>query len=399
MKKTISKILLLSLVISLFSPLTVYAEQMTYGQILDDLTKAKKEYDDNKQSINNQQSQISSDNRSINNLKDEIAKMEEETSTLQKEIEDSEADIAKKKEQTKNIILYLQMSQGDNIYLEYAFGTETVTDLVYRLAVVEQITEYNEQVIKDLQNLIESNENRKKELAQTQKKHEEKIENLNNEIKRLTNNIASLGSLSPSLEQEVKSKQERVNYYKEQGCKNRSDIIGIDCAVTTTNAYFSRPIKNGYITSFIGYRWGSLHRGLDMGSSYGRNTALYSIGNGVITSIWQDGAGAKCVNVEYKTTNGQYYTAIYAHMSKYGNIYEGMKVNSDTILGYMGDTGLAYGVHLHLELWPCRLYVDNKCSTWSKYTSFVASKFNSGFKGAESVINFPNKTYMTWNTK
>ena len=399
MKKIISKILLLSLVLSLFSPLTVNAEQMTFGQILDDLTKAENDYNKNKESISNQQYQISSDNKTINNLKDEIESIRIETENLTDEIEQSEKDIAKKSEQTKNIISYLQMSQGENIYLEYAFGTETVTDLVYRLAVVEQISEYNNQVITELQELIEKNENKKVELADTEKKHEQKIESLNKEIQRLTNNIASLGSLSPSLEQEVKSKQERVNYYKEQGCKNRSDVIGIDCAVTTSNAYFSRPIKNGYITSFVGYRWGSLHRGLDMGSSYGRNTALYSIGNGVITSIWQDGAGAKCVNVEYKTTNGQYYTAIYAHMSRYGNIYEGMKVNPDTILGYMGDTGLAYGVHLHLELWPCRLYVDNKCSTWNKYTSFVESQFKSGFKGAESAISFPNRTYQTWTTK
>ena len=76
-----------------------------------------------------------------------------------------------------------------------------------------------------------------------------------------------------------------------------------------------------------------------------------------------------------------------------------MKVNSNTVLGYMGDTGKAYGVHLHLEVWPCRIYEDSNCRTWSKYTKFAESKFNAGIKGAESVINFPSKTYSTWYSK
>ena len=154
------------------------------------------------------------------------------------------------------------------------------------------------------------------------------------------------------------------------------------------------------MTSFIGYRWGSFHRGTDIGSSLGRNTPLYSIGNGTITSIWQDSSGAKCINIQYRTLDGKYYTAIYGHLSRYAsNIYEGMQVNSNTILGYMGNTGYAFGVHLHLEVWPCRLYGDSNCSTWNKYTSFAERKFREGFKGAESVISFPNRTYQTWYNK
>ena len=76
-----------------------------------------------------------------------------------------------------------------------------------------------------------------------------------------------------------------------------------------------------------------------------------------------------------------------------------MQVNSNTILGYMGNTGYAFGVHLHLEVWPCRLYGDSNCSSWSKYVSFAERKFREGFKGAESVISFPNRTYQTWYNK
>lgn len=399
MKKIFKRSIECFLIIYLVLPFGVNAEVITYGQVLDDLTKAEAELKQNQQSISSGKNQINVDNATIKSLIQEIEEMSIETDKLKEEIADANTEIDKKKEQTKSIVSYLQMSGGENLYLEYVFGTETITDLVYRLAVVEQITEYNEKVVKDLEKLISSNETKKKELADKETKYQAKITNLKSEINKLHSQISALGDLSPGLEQEVKTKKERAEYYKQQGCKNRGDRIGIDCATTTSNAYFTRPIQTGYVTSFTGYRWGSLHRGIDLGSSLGRNTPLYSIGFGVITSIWQDGSGAQCVNVEYKTTSGTYYTAIYGHLSKYGNIYTGMKVTPDTVLGYMGDTGYAFGVHLHLEVWPCRLYADSNCRTWNDYTNFARAKFNSGYKGAESVINFPSRAYQTWYTK
>lgn len=400
MKRYILKTITFLLIFSIILPVNVFAEELTFGQLQDDLAKAQKELNANNQSINNNKNQIDENNTTIKSLNEQIEEMSQEATRLQQEIADANVEIEEMKEQTKNLVVYLQMSKGENVYLEYVFGGDSITDLVYRLSIVEQITEHNVTMVKELEGLITANENRKVELANKEKAHQQKIEDLNSEINKLNSSVQKLGELSPSLEQEVKSKQEIVAYYKSQGCSKRSDVIGRDCAVTSANATFSRPMKNGYVTSFIGYRWGSFHRGIDLGSKTGRNTALYSIGSGVIKDIWNDAYGAKCVTVQYKDIKGQYYTAIYAHLSKYASgIYEGMKVTSNTILGYMGDTGKAYGVHLHLEVWPCRIYQDSSCSTWNKYSSFAAKKFNQGFKGAESVINFPSKTYSTWYSK
>lgn len=397
--KRIRKILVGILVISCIFPINVFAEEVTFGSILDEYERAKKELESNNQSIQNQEGQINQNNSTIKNLQDQITEMGNETVELQQGIADANIKIENKKEQTKNILVYLQMSQGENVYLEYIFGGDSITDLVYRMSVVEQITEYNEKVINELEELITANENRKIELADKEKQYNQKITSLNEEIDKLNNSVHKLSDLSPSLKQEVESKRQQVEYYKSQGCKNRSDVIGRDCAVTFATGTFTRPTKTGYITSFVGYRWGSLHRGLDIGSSQGKNTALYSIGNGVIKDIWNDRHGANNITIQYKTTTGQYYTAIYAHLSRYGSIYEGMKVTPDTLVGYMGNTGYSFGVHLHLEVWPCRLYEDSNCKTWSKYEAFTQQQFNKGFKGATSVIGFPTKTYQTWYTK
>ena len=400
MNSKIGKILaIIVLLIPFITPISAYAEETTYGQILDDLAKAERDLKNNQNSIDGAKGQINSDNANIKKLKQDIEDMKKEVEDLTQEIADSNKEIDNKKQQTKSVIAYLQMSGGENAYLDYVFGSESITDVVYRMAVVEQITEYNDKVVADLENLIKANENKKIELASKEEQAEQKIVALNAEISKLNNKVSQLGDLSPGLEQEVKTKRDLMEFFKSQGCKNRSDVIGRDCAVNAGNGIFYRPIKKGYITSFIGYRWGSLHRGLDIGSPDGRSTPLYSVGYGRITSIWQDSAGAKNVNVEYYK-GGVYYTAIYAHLSRYGNISKNMQVTPDTIIGYMGDTGYAFGVHLHLELWPCRLYVDNNCRSWDKYTSYVKQLFDSGkSRGAETYIGFPSKTYQYWYSR
>ena len=379
-------------------PSNIYA--LTYGDVLDDLADAQAELDAHNRKINNIDSQIGYDNATIRNLKSEIEKMGNEVVTLQQEIADANVEIENKKEETKQLFAYLQLSGGENIYLEYIFDSDSVTDFIYRVAIVEQITKYNDDLVKELNEKIKANEKRKVDLANKQDEYAKRMENLSNEIQKLSGDKSALEESSPSLAIQVKSKKELVNYYKNQGCKNRGDRIGVDCAVTVSNGTFSRPIKQGYITSFVNYRWGSFHRGLDMGSSTGSNTPIYSIGNGVITSIYNDVYGALCIIVQYRTTSGKYYSALYAHLSRYASgLYVGKQVYTDTLLGYMGNTGHSFGVHLHLEVYPCRIYVDSECKTWNKYTAFAEQQFKNGYKGATSVISFPTRTYTTWYTR
>ena len=404
------KILLIVITILMMLPINNNVYAGTYGEVLDALAKAEKELEQNKASLGNISGQINQNNATIQNLKNGIEAMKTENTKLQQEIADANTDIEKKKEETKNLVTYYQMSQGENVYLDYVFGSDSVTDMVYRLSIVEQITEYNNKMVKELEDLITTNEKKKVELAENEKKSEEKIGNLNTEIANLNKTKANLNSLSPSLESEVQSQKKLVEFYKSQGCSNRSDVIGVDCARTSSNAIFYRPIKNGYVTSFTGYRWlclngkcqHSFHKGIDLGSKTGSNTPIYSIGYGYVSTIWNDTAGALCVNTQHLANNGKYYTAVYCHLSRRANLYVGMKVTPDTLIGYMGATGNVTGVHLHLEVYPCKLWdsSDKNCSNWSKYVNYTKGLFDAGnYKGSESVINFPNRTYLTWNSR
>lgn len=54
-----------------------------------------------------------------------------------------------------------------------------------------------------------------------------------------------------------------------------------------------------------------------------------------------------CVKIDH----GNGYATLYAHMQKGLNVTNGQNVEKGQILGYMSDSGNAYGGHLHFEVW------------------------------------------------
>ena len=114
-----------------------------------------------------------------------------------------------------------------------------------------------------------------------------------------------------------------------------------------TGAMWAHPTNFPYVvTSEYGYRWGTIHDGIDIsGTGYG--SPIYAILEGeVINAGWGGIAGSSAGNnVVIKHPNGYY--SIYAHMN-YVKVAVGQKVSRKQILGGMGDTGFVSGTHLHL---------------------------------------------------
>lgn len=117
---------------------------------------------------------------------------------------------------------------------------------------------------------------------------------------------------------------------------------GASGAVYAGDDYWIWPTKTPYsISSPFGYRWGTLHDGTDIiGPGYG--SPIYAANNGVVTESgyrWPDGQ-----HIVINHNNG-YYT-LYAHMAKlYAKV--GDIVEAGEVIGTMGQTGNAYGTHLH----------------------------------------------------
>lgn len=392
MKKSIFVILTLLLLII---P-TTKINAATLRDYENKLQQYKDEQKKNNNQLNQTTGEINSSNKEIENIKKEIEKMTEEIEQMHIDSVEYQNEIDAKEIETKEILEYYQLSQGDNLYLEYAFGAETITDLVYRLSVVEQLIEYNEKTISELNDMIKANEEREKELNKKEEEMNKRQEELTEKISDLYSVKASLNENSVSVAKQIQIYEELVKSYRNLGCKS-DDVIGVDCAKENNAGEWVRPIESGYVTSEFGYRWGSLHRAIDVSNKSPYSTKIYPVANGRIVAKYKDYYGALTVVIEHKTANGKYYSSLYTHMSKYNpNIYVGMNINTSTYIGYMGATGYAYGPHLHLEIAPCRLYnqYDSNCSSWSKYVSYMKKIYNNGsFKGPRQLIYFP-KPYV-----
>lgn len=112
------------------------------------------------------------------------------------------------------------------------------------------------------------------------------------------------------------------------------------------------------LASRYGWRYGSLHRGVDIGGT-GYGSPIYAIQSGIIIGSGYNALSGYYVEIDHQ--NG--YCSRYAHMaslSRYVKI--GDKVNIGDTIGDMGNTGRSFGTHLHLEIWLGKPYGNNSQS-------------------------------------
>ncbi len=129
-----------------------------------------------------------------------------------------------------------------------------------------------------------------------------------------------------------------VDFYDENGRSMRKFLV-------------RKPIAEGDMTSPFGMRfhpilhYARMHTGVDWAAPIG--TPIYAAGNGVVIKAGWDGGYGRRVEIQH--ANG--YVTAYNHMSSFGRgIAEGARVVQGQTVGYLGDSGLATGPHLHYEV-------------------------------------------------
>lgn len=116
-------------------------------------------------------------------------------------------------------------------------------------------------------------------------------------------------------------------------------------APVATAGSWGWPASCNSISSPFGYRWGVLHDGTDI-AGCGYNSPIFAAQAGTV------------VKVAYKYDNGKYiiinhnngYYSLYAHLATQ-TVSEGTTVARGQVIGGMGRTGFATGVHLHYSIW------------------------------------------------
>lgn len=113
---------------------------------------------------------------------------------------------------------------------------------------------------------------------------------------------------------------------------------------TLTPPTYLRPISGGLVSSEFGYRWGTLHSGVDWYVSVGTPVRAAAAGT-VIRAGWYSTYGY-CVDIRHSDGS----MTRYAHLNSV-TVSNGQYVNQSDLIAYSGNTGYSTGPHLHFEIW------------------------------------------------
>jgi len=112
---------------------------------------------------------------------------------------------------------------------------------------------------------------------------------------------------------------------------------------TAPTGTYAMPIEHYTLSSNFGYRWGRLHKGIDMAAPTG--TPIYASDGGTVTRAgWYSGYGL-CVDIDHG--NGR--ETRYGHCSKI-LVNVGDQVYQGQVVSLVGNTGHSFGSHLHFEI-------------------------------------------------
>lgn len=410
MKRTINLfanvILILSLLfVTLYIP-PIEAREKTLGDLKAELEKKIAEYNENKTQQNLTNEQIKKTEERIGVIQQTIEYNQKEIVRLEAEIIELNKDIVDKENEIKNIINLYQISDGASIYLEYAFGAKDFTDLIYRLAVTEQILDYNDKLVAQYNDMIEQNNKKTIELNEQEIRLEKEQEDLEKELNKLGNKLNSFTDLATDIEEEIASQRAAIKIYEEQyKCKDEDTISACTTSKLPADTSFWRPIKTGYRTSEYGYRSYKLngkvvsdfHTGIDLSTSPNSNVPIYAAASGVVISIVEKAScGGNKIYIHHNI-NGKTYTTSYVHLRKM-LVSVGDVVTKDTQIAVMGgsprietwDT-CSTGTHLHFAI-NTGLYLKDY-SSWSSYVSHTLNP--------RTIVNFPSggKAFYDRTTK
>lgn len=395
MKKMINR-LLKFLVISIFISYTfIYANAASKANTINELRgelnalKATKKKNDNAKAKT--QSEINKSNQNITNAKNEITVNQGKIEQAKVDIVNLNEEIKNTEESIKETIKAYQLTDGENVYLEYVFDATSYEELVYRYAIVEQILDYNNEQIDKYNDLIKQNEELQVELAEREVELNNKIDEMSNQIDKLGNQLEEITEHTMDIQDEIDSTQELIDYYVKLGCGENQNLN--ECVSIKGDTNFRKPLSKGTITSYYGYRINPLtgsgtkfHSGVDIGGNK-EGTNVYASANGMVGKIIRRAScGGNQVYV-YHTINGVRYTTSYWHLYSI-NVSIGDKVDSNTVVGTVGGgsgtrsyDSCSTGAHLH--------YMISKGWYGETYTTY--SKFLANTLNPKDILGLPSK--------
>jgi murein DD-endopeptidase MepM/ murein hydrolase activator NlpD len=266
--------------------------------------------------------------------------------------------------------------EGKLTYWEVLFEANSFTDLLDRLNMIEEINASDRRRIEqmriaaDIVNATQMNlENEKAELedvrlqlaADEQVLADKRVEydTLLVELEKKSDEfeilLAESEILQEELMQEIAAKEVELKEAKYDEYLRKLALQGDN---PPSNATWITPVSGYRLTSAFGMRKHPvlgvtrMHNGIDMACAAG--TPIYATRAGTVTTASYQASGAgNYVSINH--LDG--FSSIYMHMTHYV-VSKGQNVSQGQLIGYVGNTGISTGDHLHFGISYAGTYVN-----------------------------------------
>ncbi len=358
-KKIIGLSLAILTFFSFFTP--VYAAEETLGDLRSTYNELLKQKQENDNLSAEAKAEIARKEAAIIQAEADIHKAEEDMQQAEEDIKISNERIEVLKENASEVLLYLQQMQGTNAYVEYVSGASSMTDMIMRIAAIEQLSDQIHGTINDLEAEIKRNEELKVELAEKKKTLEAQAVEYQRIINENYDKLEEYDKYALDIDNQVKVAKQRLETY-EKKCQETvgstaDSVVLTSCSSVPLNSGWLKPLNYGIITSTIGVRWGEYHNALDIGgASPFEGTPIYAAAAGVVSGMvhkYKCGGNMLYIDV---FVDGKAYTTYYYHLLDF-NVNLGDVVTQDTVIGWVGGystsknhggyDGCTTGAHLH----------------------------------------------------
>ena len=406
MKRIISVIIIIVVILSCFCFDTTAANNKKlsdYKKELADLQSKKSSNDALKAST---LAEISQKQKEIANAQKEIENNEKKVEEAKIKIKESEEKIVKTTEEMNELLRFLQISDGQGSYLEYIAASNTISELIKRFAITEQISSYQKEKLGELKNLIEEKKQLQIDLAERNKQLEQQKIELQEKTDKLHEYLDSVAKIGMDYSNQIDAQKKVIAMYEKIGCKDDDYIqtcyydklfppkgkSSSSAAVVVSDVGFSRPLAKGKVNQ----AYHSGHGGIDLGgngeSIYGKT--VYAAAAGVVVTVSpRNKCGGNIIYIQHNI-GGRQYTTEYAHLSAM-YVSVGQIVTSSTAIGAVGGNPsiqtwdhCTTGPHLHYSI----------ANGYWTYTG-SAHKASTTPTGTSSVSGISNTKGWSWTSR
>ena len=299
--------------------------------------------------------QINATRAEINTIAAQIAKYDELIAQKQTELDEAEAEEQAQYELFCERVRYME-EQGEVSYWSILFSSKDFADLLDNAMMVEEIMDYDNQVMDQLIALREQIEEDKAELEtarQEQQDAKAEQEAAQANLQAQESEVDALLSQISNQEDELEAREAQLRAASDAATAEIAAAereLAAQIANVPSESGFLWPLPGRYnLSSLFGSRKHPItgkannHTGIDIPASSG--TSILAAKSGVVTTSTYNNSYGNYVVVSHSDGT----STLYAHMVR-RNCSKGDTVSQGQVIGYVGTTGSSTGNHLHFEV-------------------------------------------------